>query len=241
MRAVFVLVLTAIAVVATSAPHTVAATDPIITGEPPGGEKAPVPDRLRGKGSKDEASRPSPPGRTKAALPSGSLLIHDDPSTRAERLDALFVALKRAASEASAAPIAAKIQTEWSDSGSATVDLMLLRAGEAMARHDPGAALDFLEQAIALDPLHAESWNRRATVNYVASDYGKSLADIERTLSLEPRHWGALMGLGMILEDTDRKARALDAYMRVLEVYPASKGAQAAVGRLSEELAGQAI
>ncbi len=73
------------------------------------------------------------------------------------------------------------------------------------------------------------------------NDYAKAAADIERTLALEPRHFGALSGLAMILRSTDREAGALVAYEQVLAVYPANKEAQDAVAELSEKLAGNRI
>jgi tetratricopeptide (TPR) repeat protein len=118
---------------------------------------------------------------------------------------------------------------------------MLLWASQAVTGKRQAAAFDFLDQAILLKPDFAEAWNRRATLNYIADDYGKSLADIERTLQLEPRHFGALMGLGAILEATDRKPEALETYLRVLDISPTLKTAQDAVGRLSEEMTGQRI
>jgi tetratricopeptide (TPR) repeat protein len=203
--------------------------DPVITGEPP------------------SATRPSPPPAPASPPPavapteSASPLTDKSPTSRAERLDALFAELKRAPSSEAAQRTVDKIQAEWAESGSATVDLMLLWASQAVTGDRNAAAFDFLDQAILLKPDFAEAWNRRATLNYITSDYGKSLADIERTLQLEPRHFGALMGLGAILEATDRKRQALEAYLRVLDISPTLKPAQDAVGRLSEELTGQRI
>ena len=197
-----------------------AETDPIITGDPPvtrtpGVPLPPLPyAKPKAPPAEAEPSRPATDAETAP------------PATKAERLDVLFAELKKTPSPEDAARIATKIDTEWSQSGSATVDLMLLWATKAAAKQNSAAALDLLEQAIILDPDYAEAWNRRATLNYQISDYGKSIADIQKTLILEPRHYGALMGLGMILEDTDRKPQALEAYTKVLEIYPANKSAQ---------------
>lgn len=237
MRAFFVgntfaSILLLTATIAGSAVPAFAETDPIITGDPPtaaGPSAAPRP-----------YARPTPLAEAPPPIqtpPSAK----SQPTTKAERLDALFAELRRTATPEAAALVASKIDAEWSASGSATVDLMLLWAAKAAAQKNSGAALDLLEQAIILDPGYAEAWNRRATLNYQISDYGKSIADIQKTLILEPRHYGALMGLGMILEETDRKPQALEAYGKVLEIYPANKSAQDAVGRLSEELTGQGI
>lgn len=163
------------------------------------------------------------------------------PEEDGDKLDALFAELKHEASPEAAAFIAAQIEAEWRDSGSATVDLLMLWSAEAMAKNDPAAAFDLLDQALVLKPDYAEAWNRRATLHFAESNIGKSLADIERTLALEPRHFGAWMGLGMILDQSGQEEKALEAYGQALEIYPAHRGAQDAFGRLSDELSGQSL
>ena len=93
-------------------------------------------------------------------------------------------------------------------------------------------------QVTVLAPDYAEGWNRRATLYFQKSDLSRSIADIETTLSLEPRHFGALSGLAVILNRLDRKQEALDTWYKVLEIYPANQTAQKAVIDLEEELAG---
>ncbi len=102
-------------------------------------------------------------------------------------------------------------------------------------------ALDFLDQIIALDPGYAEGWNRRATVHFMMGDYTMSMADIDKTLQLEPRHFGAMAGMAEILKSTGHKKMALKAYERVLTIYPMMRSAQSAVESLTEELAGEGI
>ena len=161
--------------------------------------------------------------------------------TREEKIDRLFSELRKQPDGTKAARIAARIEREWRRSGSATIDLLMQRAAKAMGQKDNVAAMDVLDQTLVLDPDYAEAWNRRATLNFSMDRWGKSLADIEQTLGREPRHWGALMGLGMILERLDEKQKALETYLNVLSVYPALKSAQDAAGRLSEELTGPVI
>jgi tetratricopeptide (TPR) repeat protein len=238
MRAFSVWALPALALVGLgliAGPSAFAETDPIITGDPATAvePRAPAPPAPYARPRVAKATSPVESPQPAAEAPA--------PTTQAERLDSLFAALKKTSAQDDAARIAAKIDAEWSQSGSATVDLMLFWATQAAAKQNSAAALDLLEQAIILDPDYAEAWNRRATLNYQISDYGKSIADIQKTLILEPRHYGALMGLGMILEETDRKPQALEAYTKVLDIYPANKSAQDAVGRLAEELTGQGI
>ncbi len=189
-----------------------------------------------------QAAQSAKPPAGRSQQPAGTPLEPvDDPAAHAKRLGDLFMRLKQEPTAAKAESIAAQINAEWLESGSATVDLLVQRAGTAIGKNDNAAAFDFLDQAIILDPNYAEAWNRRATLNYSTANYGKSLDDIRVTLRLEPRHYGALMGLASILEETGRKPQALEAYGKVLELYPTLKAAQDAVGRLSDELAGQAL
>ena len=175
-----------------------------------------------------------------AAAPGGSPEI-STPKTRAERLDALFASLKRERNEKAAERIAARIWQEWNNSGSATIDLMMQWSQEAMEKKKFDVALDFLDQVVTLSPDYAEGWNRRATLHFMMHSFGKSMADIERTLELEPRHFGALSGLAQIMKDTERKQLAREAYQRVLDIYPMLRSAQNEVSTLSEELTGEGI
>jgi len=161
--------------------------------------------------------------------------------TRQARLDKLFSDLGRERNEKAAERIAGTIWQVWLDSGSANINLMMLWSQKAMEAQKFDVALDFLDQVTTLDPTYAEGWNRRATVHYMMKSYAKSLADIERTLQLEPRHFGALSGMARIMADTGHKQAALDAWQHVLAIYPMMRSAQSEVSTLSEELAGEGI
>lgn len=156
-------------------------------------------------------------------------------------LDGLFAALRREPDQAKAKRISQRIWGLWNTSGDDTVDLLLGWAGQAMKAQKHGAALDLLDQITVLRPDYAEGWNRRATLHFQRNDFAKSLADIERVLALEPRHYGALAGMGTILTRMERKDEALDVWYRVLALYPAMESAQKAVERLEEERAGRGI
>ncbi|RWM22483.1 MAG: hypothetical protein E5X53_08680 [Mesorhizobium sp.] len=162
-------------------------------------------------------------------------------TTREARLDQLFVDLKRERNEKAAERIAARISHEWSQSGSASIDLMMQWSQKAIEEKKFDVALDFLDQVVTLQPAYAEGWNRRATVHFMMNNFGKSMADIDRTLQLEPRHFGALSGLAQIMAVTGHKQSALEAWQRVLSIYPMLRSAQDQVGTLSEELAGEGI
>ena len=157
------------------------------------------------------------------------------------KLDALFSELKRERNEKAAERIATSIWETWGQSGSASVDLMMAWSKKAMASRKFDVALDFLDQVVTLRPSYAEGWNQRATVHFMTQNYRKSMADINRTLTLEPRHFGALSGMGQILENTGSKRLALEAWQQVLEIYPMMRSAQNEVATLSEELAGDGI
>jgi tetratricopeptide (TPR) repeat protein len=161
--------------------------------------------------------------------------------TDENRLDKLFAELKRERNEKAAERIANFIREEWTKSGSATIDLLMQWSGKAMQEKKFDAALDFLDQVTMIAPDFAEGWNRRATVHYMMDSYAKSMSDIEHTLRLEPRHFGALSGMAEIFRLYDRKQAALDAYTRVLRIYPMLRSAQEQVGNLADELAGEGI
>jgi tetratricopeptide (TPR) repeat protein len=157
------------------------------------------------------------------------------------RLDKLFSDLKRERNPRGAERIANFIREEWSRSGSASIDLMMQWSSKAMEEKKFDVALDFLDQVTVLAPDFAEGWNRRATVHYMMNSFAKSMTDIDHALRLEPRHFGALSGMAQILKVYGRKQAALDAYSRVLSVYPMLRNAQQEVATLADELAGEGI
>ena len=161
--------------------------------------------------------------------------------TKEARLDQLFADLKRERNEKAAERIAGRIWGEWFQSGSASIDLMMQWSQKAMDDQKFDVALDFLDQVVILQPKYAEGWNRRATVHYMMKNFGKSMSDIDQTLQLEPRHFGALSGLAQIMAATGHKQSALEAWQKVLAIYPMMRSAQNQVAALSEELAGEGI
>lgn len=176
------------------------------------------------------------------AVPPASAQTADvSASQELSRLDKLFEDLKRERNEAAAKRIANFIREEWGRSGSATVDLMMQWSQKAMSEERYDVALDFLDQITVLAPQFAEGWNRRATLHYAMGSYAKSMADIEHVLRLEPRHFGALSGMAAIFKTYDMKEPALQAFQRVLDVYPMLRSAQEEVADLAEELAGEGI
>jgi len=164
----------------------------------------------------------------------------DEAAQRRDRLDALFTRLA-AADERGWEPVQAEIWALWTQSGSASMDLLLQRAAKAIEAGDLDAALGFANDLVRLDPDFAEGWNQRATIHFMRGELGRSVADIQRTLALEPRHFGAIFGLGMILERTGDKKGAMLAYRRGLELHPNLPGAREAVDRLAPDVDGREL
>lgn len=161
--------------------------------------------------------------------------------THEQKLDKLFGDLKRERNDIAATRISQRIWQEWGRSDSSSVDLMMGWAKKAMDEKKFDVALDFLDQVVVLAPKYPEGWNRRATAHFMMHNFGKAMADIEQTLELEPRHFGALAGMAQIMQSRGRKELALSAYERVLDIYPMDRNAQNQVSTLSEELTGQSI
>lgn len=157
-------------------------------------------------------------------------------------LDELFSQLARPGDDAAGQAAEAEIQRRWGRSGSDTVDLLMQWSAQAVAGKEYNRALDFLDAVTMLKPDYAEGWNRRATLFYLQDDYGKAIADLEKVLALEPRHFGALAGLGLILRDIDRKAEALAALQRALEIDPyLESDVKEAIDELRPEVDGEEI
>ncbi|QFT67136.1 Tetratricopeptide repeat protein [Labrenzia sp. THAF35] len=170
----------------------------------------------------------------------GQVVVDEsDPEDEKSRLDELFANLAKSDNPKEAERISREIQMLWMDSGSDTVDVLMSRAGKAIQADDHALALDLLDTVVILKPTYAEGWNRRATVHYMTEDFGKSLVDIERTLALEPRHWGALSGLAIIQRRLGFESEALATFRRALEVNPSLENATKAVNDLEKEAEGE--
>jgi len=154
-------------------------------------------------------------------------------------LEELFTKLKKQSKASAANATEQQIWKLWNKSGNYAIDSLMEWATLAMRDKRFVIAQDMLDQVIALEPDYSEAWNRRATMFYQMKDFSKSISDIEQTLRLEPRHFGALSGLGTILQSMDQKEKALETWYKVLEIYPASQAAQKAVISLEEKLAGE--
>ncbi|MEE8332912.1 MAG: tetratricopeptide repeat protein, partial [Alphaproteobacteria bacterium] len=136
------------------------------------------------------------------------------------RLDDLFDALRFAPSESSADAIETEIWSLWTTAGSREVDQLLEAGMAAMLAERYRLALDAFNKVIERAPNFAEGWNKRATLHFLTGDYDSSVTDVEQTLALEPRHFGALSGLALIALELGEEERALDAFDAALDIHP---------------------
>lgn len=160
---------------------------------------------------------------------------------RLRNLDFLFGALKVAPNEESAKAIEERIWAVWMISPSDTANLLMSRVRTAVEQKDTDLAIQLLDGIIAIKPDYVEAWNRRATLYYMKKDYGRALADIREVLRREPRHFGALSGLGLILQDIGDDKHALEAYRRALAVYPRLQRIPDVVKDLQQKVEGRDI
>ncbi len=189
------------------------------------------------QGSRNDQARP--PQLNKIPEPPPKLPKLENRRTRG--LDFLFGALKVAPDTESAKAVEARIWAIWSQTPSDTATLLMGRVKTAIDRKEPDVAIKLLDAIIKLRPDYIEAWNRRATLYYLQNDYGKSLSDIREVLIREPRHFGALAGLGMIMQDLGDDKRALDAFRKALAINPHLDRIPDLVKTLSEKVEGRDI
>ena len=169
-----------------------------------------------------------------AALLAGSMNSAADQQD--PRLGELFVALAEAPDQATALPIEVTIWQIWLDGGDAKLNEIMVQGIEAMSATRYLDAAERFTDLILAAPAFAEAWNKRATVYYLMDRHEDSVRDIERTLALEPRHFGAISGMGLIFLERRDEEGALDAFEKVLEIHPHARGARFHVERLRERL-----
>ena len=157
------------------------------------------------------------------ALPAGVARAQSaeiDAAAKARRLDELFGRLKASKDEQEGKAAVAEIWRLWLRSGQPDLDETMDQAARLIGAGLPALALPLLDGLIGRAPDWAEAWNKRATALYLMGEPDRSLADIERVLALEPRHFGALSGLGLIRMGRGEDRAALAAYRRALAVNP---------------------
>ena len=143
-----------------------------------------------------------------------------DERQRAARIDALFAELQTTKDAARGQAATAEIWQLWMQSGRAEIDAL---TGQAVAFMSVGAlqaARDILDKVVALAPDYAEGWNKRATVLFMLDEHALSSADIDKVLAIEPRHFGALAGQGLIHIAAERWKEALAFMHRATAINP---------------------
>jgi tetratricopeptide (TPR) repeat protein len=160
---------------------------------------------------------------------------------RTKNLDFLFEALKIAPDADAAKLVESRIWALWLASGSDTTDLLMTRVKAAADGKDLNLAIELLNAVIELRPDYVEAWNRRATLHFTNKDYSASLADIRQVLAREPRHFGALSGLGIIMQEFGEEKLALEAFRRALAVNPHLQKIPDFVKTLTEKVEGRDI
>jgi tetratricopeptide (TPR) repeat protein len=160
---------------------------------------------------------------------------------KAISLDRLFDALKAAPDNESAKYVENRIWSMWLATDSDTTTLLMGRVKTAVDAKDIDLGIKLLSAVIEIKPDYIEAWNRRATLYYMKKDFDSSIADIEQVLKREPRHFGALSGLGMIFQELGDDKHALEAFRRALAVHPHLERIPELVKQLTEKVEGREI
>jgi tetratricopeptide (TPR) repeat protein len=185
---------------------------------------------------------PAPPhGRAIEPMQPPKDLPRPQRGDRTRNLDFLFGALKAAPDAESAKQVENRIWALWLASGSDTANLLMTRAKTAIDSNDTDLAIQLLDSIVKLKPDYIEAWNRRATLHYMRKEFGPAMEDIRQVLIREPRHFGAMSGLGMILQEFGDDKRALDAFRRALEINPHLPKIDEQVKSLTEKVEGRGI
>jgi tetratricopeptide (TPR) repeat protein len=160
---------------------------------------------------------------------------------RQQSLDLLFKKLAAAEDEETAKGISGAIERIWDHSDSDTANLLMERGtASLLAGHFP-LALAIFDKLVALKPQWAEAWNKRATTRYRADDLDGAMSDIGQVLKLEPRHYGALAGMGLILQKSNLNKQALDVFRKALALNPKQAELRELVDKLQLEVEGRDI
>jgi len=169
-----------------------------------------------------------------------SILAVGPAQAQSDRIEELFDELQQVEPER-VMRIEEQIWTEWSKSGSPAMDLLLRRGEEALEAGKPELAADHLTALIDHAPDFAEGYHARATAYYGLGLIGPALDDLRQTLVLEPRHFGAMAGFAVILEEVGRPEDALAVWREVEKITPNNPDVRMQLERLELELEGRAL
>jgi len=134
-----------------------------------------------------------------------------------------------------------QLRQEWEKSGSAAMNLLLKRGQDALEVDNVNVAIEHLTALTDHAPGFAEGWHALALAYYREEMFGPAADALERTLALNPDHFGALRGLGALFEQVDKPRLAYDAYSRVLSLRPRDSDVIDALERLERRVNGQTL
>jgi len=155
----------------------------------------------------------------------------DDP-----RLDALFERLQTTKDSNDAAAAERQIWSIWMEAESEDLNILMNQGAVAMSSQNFDLALESFNALITLAPEMAEAWNKRATLYFMMQNFEASVADVQKTLSLEPRHFGAIVGMGLIYERLGDQKAALRAFEQGLKINPHMEHIREKTEKLGQEL-----
>lgn len=153
-----------------------------------------------------------------------------------KEVDQLFVQLKVARHDYIIRSTQEQIRQLWLQSEDDAIDTLMESGKEHMYRRQYPDAIRIFTRVIEQAPAYAEGWNKRATIHYLMGNFGAALQDIQATLRLEDRHFGALSGKASILQMQGKNEKALATYERLLEIVPRQREVQQHVQNLRAEL-----
>ena len=139
------------------------------------------------------------------------------------------------------ARLSREIEREWSQSGSAAMNMLLRRGREAMAIDQLDIAIEHLTALTDHAPDFAEGWHARATAFYMKDLYGPALDDLHRALTLNPKNYNGLFGLGVMLQEFGDLRRAGQAFEHVLDLHPNHENASKALEQLKRDGIGREL
>lgn len=162
-----------------------------------------------------------------------ALADQDDP-----RLDGLFRRLQSTSDAVEARAVEQRIWRVWLEADDAGLNRLMQQGIAAMHNRQYATALQAFDRMVEQAPEFAEGWNKRATVHFLMGNLRASVEDIRQTLALEPRHFGALFGLGLIYDALEQPAAALRSFEATLALNPHSESTRQKVEELREQLRG---
>lgn len=156
-------------------------------------------------------------------------------------LDDLFRRLKDAKNPQEAKSLATQIERRFARSGSDTVDLLAARANEVFAEGEAAVGIEIMDRALVLKPDWAEGYHRRATMFFAMDDMTRALVDLNAAIAREPRHFGALTGMGLVFQRLGDEKRAFIAYQKAYEINPSLESVKTILDRLEPDVKGRDI